>query len=83
MPESFLLLFCVSLKHLDYIVQTYVDYYNRVRPHQGKDNRPLTMINESIPIRTTARPPDPRQILVVQRHELLGGLLNHYERNAA
>ena len=33
---------CFGLRHFDYIVQTYVGYYNRFRPHQSKDNRPLT-----------------------------------------
>lgn len=36
---------------------------------EGKGNRPLAMTNE--------------EIGAVQKHELLGGLLNHYERKAA
>lgn len=74
---------CFSLRHFDFIVQTYTDYYNRLRPHQGKDNRPLTRSDDPIPIRATESPPGPEKIGVVQRHALLGGLLNHYERKAA
>jgi putative transposase len=73
--------FCFSLSHLNHIVQTYVDYYNRLRPHQGKDNRPLAVSND--PIRATESPPPTEEVGHVQRHELLGGLLSHYERKAA
>ena len=62
-------------------MQTYVDYYNRLRPHQGKNNLPLTMSHD--PIRTTESPPPTEEIGPVQWHELLGGLLSHYERKAA
>src|SRR5690606_20520139 len=42
---------CFGLRHFNHIVQTYTNYYNHVRPHQGKDNHPLTMSNDPIPIR--------------------------------
>ncbi|MBN2711087.1 MAG: transposase [Planctomycetes bacterium] len=29
--------FCISLSKVDYIVSTFVRYYNSVRPHQGDD----------------------------------------------
>lgn len=74
--------FCISLQHLDYIVQTYVGYYNRLRPHQGKGNRPLTMSDAPIHICATKSPPT-EEVGSIQRHELLGGLLSHYERKAA
>ncbi len=75
---------CFGLRHFDHLVQTYADYYNRFRPHQGKDNRPLTMQNHaSLPIDATESPPAPEEVGTVQRHELLGGLLSHYERRAA
>jgi putative transposase len=79
--ESLNHFFCFSLRHMDYIVQTYVDYYNRLRPHQGKENRPLSMSNN--PIRATESPPLTGEVGPVQRHALLGGLLSHYERKAA
>ncbi len=75
--------FCFSLRHMDHIVQTYVDYYNHLRPHQGKDNRPLTMSYDPIPIRATESPPQTEKLGPVQRHALLGGLLSYYERKAA
>jgi hypothetical protein len=69
-------LFCFSLKHLDHIVQTYVGYYNTLRPHQSLGNAPL---GGGVP------PPDAPMIHdvgPVHRRALLGGLLNHYERKA-
>ncbi|MEZ6192089.1 MAG: integrase core domain-containing protein [Phycisphaerales bacterium] len=73
--------FCFSLRHLDHIVQAYTNYYNELRPHQGKDNRPLTMSHD--PIRATESPPPTGEVGPVKRHALLGGLLSHYERKAA
>jgi len=73
--------FCFSLRHLDHIVLAYTNYYNELRPHQGKDNRPLTMSND--PIHATESPPPTGEVGPVQRHALLGGLLSHYERKAA
>ena len=32
--------FCFALRQLDLIVQTYADYHNKYRPHQGLGNRP-------------------------------------------
>jgi len=56
--------------HLRHVVSEYVDWYNRVRPHQGRDNRPLT--GESPP----SLPP-PTEVACDTR---LGGLLRHYRR---
>jgi len=67
--------FCFSLRHLDHIVQTYVDYYNRLRPHQGKDNRTLTFTGEPPTITRT-----PLGKIKCQR--VLGGVLKHYYRAA-
>ncbi|MFW6039035.1 MAG: integrase core domain-containing protein [bacterium] len=68
---------CFSLGHLDHIVQTYAGYYNSVRPHQSLDNMPLDQAGQ----------PPPEEIIgeigAVRRHELSGGLLNHYGRKAA
>ena len=63
-------------KHLDYIVSSYLDFYNELRPHQALDNRPLT-----------GKWPEDDQPLAEGEtlicHESLGGLLRHYERVAA
>ncbi|QDS99208.1 integrase core domain-containing protein [Adhaeretor mobilis] len=65
-----------GLRHLDYIVGEYASFYNELRPHQRKDNRPLTgswlavdepLIQES-------------DIVCETR---LGGVLKNYERMAA
>ncbi|MAE62496.1 MAG: hypothetical protein CMJ49_14200 [Planctomycetaceae bacterium] len=32
---------CFSLRHLDYIAQTYTSYYNTVRPYQSLGRLPL------------------------------------------
>ncbi len=59
-------------KHLDYLVREFVDYYHRLRPHQGKDNELLL----------TSSSPQPTEGKVVCE-ERLGGLLKHYYRQAA
>lgn len=77
-------LVCFSLGQFDYITAKYMTYYNRFRPHQSKDNRPLTMSKSAaIPTRVTESPPASGDVGVVRRHKLLGGLLTHYERKAA
>lgn len=71
---------CFSLRHLDHIVHAYAGYYNKLRPHQSLSNVPLTQ--PGLP-----PPESPRYSLgpvgPVERHKVLGGLLNHYERRAA
>ena len=63
-------------KHFDHLVDSYLEYYNELRPHQSLDNQPLTG--------TWPEANDPlkadEQIVC---HEKLGGLLRHYERVAA
>jgi len=65
-----------GLKHLDYIVSEYASFYNEVRPHQRKENRPLTgewpMLN---------CPPDSEEEVICKTR--LGGVLRHYARLAA
>jgi putative transposase len=70
-------LFCFSLRHLDHIVQTYVRYYNTLRPHQSLGNVPL---GGGVPPHDA---PSPEDLGTIRRHALLAGLLNHYERKAA
>ena len=63
-------------KHLDFLVSSYLDYYNEWRPHQSLDNRPLSgkwsVVDEPLG--------EDEKIVC---HEKLGGLLRHYERVAA
>ena len=67
---------CLGQEHLNYIVSEYVNFYNELRPHQRKDNRPLqgdwSVVNEPLD--------EPEQVIC---HQRLGGVLRHYERAAA
>jgi hypothetical protein len=61
--------------HLHYLVDEYLAHYHTERPHQGRDNLPLT-----------GGPSSPRQepdaAKTVEREQRLGGLLIHYRRAA-
>ena len=58
--------------HLRLIVQEYIEHYHRERIHQGLENQLLERA-----------PPPANPGADVQRTERLGGLLNHYDRQAA
>jgi len=63
-------------EHFNYLISEYVRYYHEETPHQRKRNLPLSQ---------TAPPND---VLDLYETEIvcrtrLGGLLKHYERNAA
>jgi putative transposase len=75
--ECLNLLFCFSLRQLDHVVQTYVDYHNKFRPHQALGNRPVGVADDPEP-----QPPDV-EIGAVKCQRWLGGLLSHYYRQAA
>jgi len=66
-------LFCFSLRQLDHITAIYANYHNHLRPHQGLNNQPPATIGRSPPCSTGP----------IRRQHILGGLLNHYYRNAA
>jgi len=63
-------------KHLRHIVSEYIDFYNNVRPHEGRDHLPPAMKDP---------PPEAETVKLdeVVCRERLGGLLKHYERRAA
>ncbi len=69
--------FCFSLRQLDHIVQTYAQYYNEYRPHQGLGNQPLGDRNGPQPLASNI------QAGTIRRRQWLGGLLKHYYRQAA
>jgi len=75
--ECLNLFFWFGLRQLDHIVQTYALYHNRFRPHQGMGNRPLGAGEDPSPQAPEVAPASIR----CQRR--LGGLLNHYYRQAA
>ena len=60
----------ISEKQIVNILQEYIEYYNSKRPHQGIDQR--------IPMGY-----EPKIHGRVQKFPILGGLCNHYIRNAA
>ncbi len=62
--------------HLNHIVSEFVEYYNTLRPHQGLANVPLS---GTVPEEQSSTV-DPDEIVC---RELLGGVLKHYEREAA
>ena len=80
----------MSEKQLRYVINEYVEHYNRERPHQGIGNIPITPPPEVTPpseersespvlsIRTEAV-----NLRKVQCRERLGGMLKHYYRKAA
>jgi len=63
-------------KHLDYLVASYQDNYNELRPHQSLDNQPLTgkWPEEAKPLSEGEK---------IVCHEKIGGILRHCERVAA
>ncbi|WP_148074356.1 hypothetical protein [Bythopirellula goksoeyrii] len=65
-----------GLQHLDYIVSEYQRFYYEARPHQRKDNRPLTgtwsVVDEPLGKEET-----------IACHTRLGGVLKNYQRLAA
>ena len=63
-------------RHFDFLISSYVDYYNTLRPHQGVGNRPLAGNWDD-----SDGPLDPGERLIC--HTRLGGMLRHYERRAA
>ena len=76
---------CFSLKHLDYIVQTFVDYYNKQRPHQSMDNKPLRFPSEpDLQFADNGRQAEcvSKPIGSIICEQELGGLLTYY-RHAA
>lgn len=61
--------------HLRYLIHEYLAHYLAERPHQAKDNQPLT----GLPPPPTS-PPAAVDVVCAER---LGGLLKHYSRKAA
>lgn len=64
---------CFSRSQLDYILQTWVRYYNEERPHRGRD------IGNNV-LQVDFRPVRDGQI---QRNRQLGGIITSYSRDAA
>jgi transposase InsO family protein len=58
-------------RHLDRVVRTYADHYNRARPHRG-----LHLETPEAAEQGEMRPSGPRSI---RRRDVLGGLIHEYE----
>ncbi len=67
--------FAIGLNHLDYLVSEYTRYYNELRPHQRKENKPLLGLWKD----NNDPPDEPNQVACLER---LGGVLKCYERVA-
>jgi putative transposase len=64
-------LLIVNRRHLERVLQAYIEHYNHHRPHRSLDQRP------PIPPSAVPRPPgDPPN---VRRQNRLGGLIHEYE----
>jgi putative transposase len=62
--------------HLRLLMNTFVEFYNSVRPHQGLENKTIATVHHPPP------PQSPRAA-DVRCQTWLGGLLRHYYRKAA
>jgi putative transposase len=72
---------CFGLRHLDHIVQAFAKFHNELRPHQSLGNRTLPEAATGPPIELPSTPAP--NLGRVRCTRLLGGLLRHYEREAA
>jgi putative transposase len=65
-------------RQLEHVLRSYVEHYNRGRPHRALDLRPPDSSDRS-PIAAESTP----QNLEIIRRDLLGGLINEYDLAAA
>jgi len=68
-------------RHLNHLCAVFLDYYHRLRPHQGKENGLLVAKGGGGNKRQHAQATIP--LSEVRCEERLGGLLRHYYRKAA
>jgi len=75
-----------NTRHLKRVLRSYVEHYNRHRPHQGisqqipavRSGQGLASVGPAGPLRSHDRCPSGRII----RHDRLGGLIHEYQRAA-
>jgi len=63
-------LLVVSRRHLEHVLRSYVEHYNKARPHRG------------ITLMTPIRRPLANGKGVIRRRDVLGGIIREYERAA-
>jgi len=68
-------LLVVNARHLERILRTYSQHYNRFRPHQGITQQ-IPALTPPAPTLAATAPPSLRH---VYRHDRLGGLIHEYE----
>jgi putative transposase len=66
-------------RHLNHLCTVFLDYYHRLRPHQGKENRVLVQKSRRQRQRETTTIP----LAELRCQQQLGGLLKHYYRKVA
>jgi putative transposase len=69
-------------RHLNYLCSTFIDFYLRLRPHQGKEND-LLLPAKPTRKRQAAASPATMPPSAIHCEQRLGGLLKHYYRKAA
>jgi putative transposase len=62
--------------HLNSLLKTFLAYYHRARPHQGKENQLL--VKPKAKKQRKAKPPDKISLTDVRCDQKLGGLLKSY-----
>jgi hypothetical protein len=77
--------FVFGQEYFDFIVSSYVDYFNECRPHQGIGNvLPPRRRDEANEAAGHADDSPPSSVLAdIQCERRLGGLLEHFYRDAA
>ncbi len=66
-------LLIIGRGHLERVLRTYVEHYNRQRPHRGLNLRPPE---------GPGTPGRPAAIPALRRRDVLGGLVHEYEAAA-
>jgi putative transposase len=66
-------------RHLNHLCSVFLDFYHRLRPHQGKENELLVTAKR----KRKPLPPVTIPLSEVRCEQRLGGLLRHYYRQAA
>jgi len=77
-------LLIVNARHLERVLQSYVQHYNCHRPHQGINQEIPTGLQTSAPVadlseRELPHPASPSHRRRVRRHDRFGGLIHEYQ----
>ncbi len=72
-PHGLDWLLILNRRHLESVLRTYVDHYNRERPHRALELRPPA----------PDEPQEESHVGTIHRRDRLGGLLHEYHRAAA